>query len=188
MKNLLPVLSLLFCSFLIAQKDFEKTELAILPGSELIINGSTNVNNFHCRFDIDLISEARKVNFTMEDSCIWVKDLVLRLDTSGFDCRNKRMNEDFQDLLMFDTYPEIHISIDKIQIISEQYARAFIKVHLAGQNNFYELPVKTERNRYEGKLKLNIRDFGLEPPKKALGLIQVDEEIEIAFNLIVSGL
>tara|TARA_R100000789_G_C2918324_1_gene125511 strand:- start:307 stop:411 length:105 start_codon:yes stop_codon:yes gene_type:complete len=33
---------------------------------------------------------------------------------------------------------------------------------------------------------MNIRDFGLEPPKKALGLIEVDELIEVQFDLKVS--
>ncbi len=187
MKNLLTILSLLFCSCLMAQKDFKTIKLNIASSSKLIITGSTNVNKFHCDFDTELISEEREIQYLVEDHSMLLNDIVLKLNTKGFNCGNRRMNEDFRDLLKSEEFPEIIIGIDKIQFISEQYARAFISVCLAGKKNAYELPVKISKNRYQGKLELNIRDFGLEPPKKALGLIEVNEEIEISFDLKINN-
>ena len=169
-----------------AQKDFEKENIMILPSSELIIAGSTNVNKFDCKFNIDLIADRKKVNYTQEDHLIRFKDLQLSLLTEGFDCGNKRMNSDFQDLLMCEKFPEIVISIDHVELISPEYQKAFISVKLAGKTNHYNLPVKINEDRFKGKFKMNIRDFGLEPPKKALGLIEVDEQIEVQFDLKVS--
>ena len=186
MKNLLTcICGLLFCTCLVAQKDFGKENLRILPQSELIITGSTNVNRFDCRFDIDQITDSRSIKYSIEESCLRFPDLNLSLTTNGFDCGNKRMNEDFQDLLKSDEYPVINININKVQLISNQYAKTFITVRLAGKENSYNLPVQIENDRFKGKFSMNIRDFGLEPPTKALGLIEVNEEIEVQFNLLI---
>ena len=179
--------TLLFCSCLVAQKDFGKEDIRILPRSELIIAGSTNVNKFDCRFDVNLISDKRSVRYSSENDELSFPNLSLKLFTKGFDCGNRRMNQDFRDLLKSDKYPEIIIKIEKIQLISDEYVKAFIRVKLAGKENTYNLPVHIENERFIGKFRMNIRDFGLEPPVKALGLIEVDEEIEVQFNLLVES-
>ncbi len=166
-----------------AQKDFEKEMIMILPESELIIAGSTNVNKFDCKFNISLISNWQEIKFTREDKFLRFHQLFLPLKTTGFDCGNKRMNSDFQDLLMCDQYPEIRIQINQIELYPGEFNKAFITVQLAGKTKDYELPVLVSQDYFKGKFKINIRDFGLEPPKKALGLVEVDEMIEVLFNL-----
>jgi len=169
-----------------AQIDFEKKTLTIMPDSELIISGSTNVNKFDCKFNIGLISEAKPIKYISEENFIKFNYLKLELLIEGFDCGNKRMNSDFQDLLLCEKYPDIVIELDRVESISSEYAKAFIKVHLAGKSNSYNLPVVIDNDRFKGKFKMNIRDFNLEPPKKALGLIEVDEMIEVQFDLRIS--
>lgn len=186
MKNLLTfIFGLLFCASLMAQKDFEKESIKILPQSELTIVGSTNVNKFECRFDTDHIARKRSVKYTSEDNCLRFPDLSLDLVISGFDCGNRRMNEDFCDLLKSEEYPNIQIKIDQVKLITSEYVKAFITVELAGRQNKYNLPVNIGEGSFKGKFRLNIRDFGLEPPTKAFGLIEVDKEIEVQFNLFI---
>ena len=184
MKALSLILGLLLTALpLQAQKDFETTSIKLLPESDLVIAGSTNVNTFECVFDISLISHRTQVKFSNEGRFLFFKDLVLPLKTRGFDCGNKRMNSDFQDLLLCDEYPEIRIRINKAEFFHGDYTKAFITVELAGHKKDYELPVLVSKEHFQGKFQMNIRDFGLEPPKKALGLIEVDEKIEVRFNL-----
>ena len=177
--------SLLFCTCLVAQKDFDKKTIRILPQSELIIAGSTNVNKFDCQFDIDLISTPRTIKYSEEGKSVSFPDLNLKLRTDGFDCGNRRMNSDFQDLLKSEEYPEIRININRIELISEEYVKAYVTVKLAGKENKYDLPVHIVKDRFIGKFRMDIRDFGLEPPTKALGLIEVDAEVEVRFNLLI---
>ncbi|QYA25247.1 YceI family protein [Gramella sp. MT6] len=187
MKRLLIISGLLFYSLILnAQKDFEKENITILTDSELIIAGKTNVNKFDCKFDIDLINHERIIKYIEDDGFINFHNLQLNLLTKGFDCGHKRMNSDFQDLLMCEKYPEIVIELDRIEFVSREFVKAFITVHLAGMTNSYNLPVQISNDRFSGKFEMNIRDFGLEPPTKALGLIEVDEEIEVQFNLKIS--
>lgn len=166
-----------------AQNDFEKETIRLLPESELIISGSTNVNNFHCEFDIDLISDSKQVKFLHEHDLIKFYNLQLNLLTKGFDCGNRKMNSDFQDLLKSDSHPQIVIDIVQVRNLASEEPVAEIRVELAGQTKHYKLPVQIHEHRFKGKFSMNIRDFGLEPPKKALGLIIVDEHIEVAFDL-----
>ncbi|MDR5591923.1 YceI family protein [Christiangramia sp. SM2212] len=189
MKGLLTYYLILFFSIVLtAQKDLEKETIYILPESELVIAGSTNVNNFECKFNIQLICEPKNFSYSLEEENIIFRNLDLKLLTEGFDCGNKRMNADFQDLLMNENHPMIIIQVKRVELISSEYAKAFIKVTLAGKNKNYELPVHLNEEHFMGKFKINIRDFGLEPPTKALGLIEVDEMIEVQFNLKVREL
>lgn len=184
MKRLLFYLFLLLSvTMLQAQEDFEKVKIEILPESTLIIAGSTNVNKFDCRFNNDLISKSITVSYVQREIRLKFSDFDLKFLTDGFDCGNRRMNSDFQDLLVAEHYPDIVISVDKIELVSSEYVKAFITVQIAGNENCYEFPVQTGNDRFEGKFKINIRDFNIEPPKKALGLIEVDEMIEVQFNL-----
>lgn len=187
MKKLLTCLVIFFSSVVsYAQKDLEKETITILPESELIISGSTNVNKFDCKFNIDLITDPKEIKFTKSENFIHFSHLNLELLTQGFDCGNKRMNSDFQDLLLSEEFPKIVIELNKIEALAGEYVKAYVSVQLAGKSCSYTLPVLVESERYKGKLKLNIRDFGLVPPKKALGLIEVDEMIEVQFDLKVS--
>lgn len=180
---------LIFLAFFIgitelqAQEDFRDIKLRTLPESTLLIAGSTNVNKFDCHFNIELISEPTTIKLIESSNKIIFDHVKLQLLTTGFDCGNKRMNSDFQDLLVAEHYPEIVIEIDKAELISSTYIKVNIIVQIANKNKRYELPVKINNDRFQGKFKINIRDFGLEPPKKALGLIQVDEMIEVQFDM-----
>ena len=58
------------------------------------------------------------------------------------------------------------------------------RVKLAGISNTYNFKVeKFENDRYVGELLVNICDFDLVAPKKMMGMIVVDEEIDIHFDL-----
>ncbi|AVR45264.1 hypothetical protein C7S20_08280 [Christiangramia fulva] len=184
MKTLLTsILSVIFCTCITAQKDFDKAIVKISPKSELVIAGSTNVNKFNCRFNTELIGAPKNLEFTTDGDNLYFKSLALHLETRGFDCGHRKMNDDLWDLLQAQKYPEIVISVNRIKIISESYAKAYITVQMAGQSNKYSLPVKIDGKTYSGRFEMNIRDFGLEPPVKALGLIEVNEMIEVNFNL-----
>jgi hypothetical protein len=173
-------------NLMVAQDSYRNEIISIQPHSELIIAGSTNVNKFDCTFDIELISSPIAIAYQRKEDLVKLKDLKLSLRTSGFDCGNKRMNADFQDLLMSHKYPAIEIEVKQLELIAGDYQKAFLQVTMAGKSKQYELPVLVKDDFYKGKLRLNIRDFGLEPPRKALGLIEVNEIIKVQFDLKVA--
>ena len=171
-------------SCMFSQKAMEFKEVTISPNSEIYIDGSTNVNTFRCWFDIKLISGERQIRYIKNDDArIKFKNLALQLSVEGFDCGNKKMNSDFQELLQSDKDGDIDIQLQEIEFYTEDYLKAYVQINITEKTRNYSFPVQIKDGCYLGKLKLDITDFGLKPPTKAFGLIQVDEDIIINFRL-----
>ncbi|MFD0976721.1 YceI family protein [Salinimicrobium gaetbulicola] len=189
MKKLLLVVMLLFTgAFTNAQNGFHQKKVTVLPSSQLAINGDTNINKFQCDFDTAFLKEAQQVYYSRKDSIMDFTGAILVLNTRGFDCGNKGINQDFHDLIKSDKYPEIHLEISKVKLRTKTFGVATICITMAGKQKFYEVPINIkdgEIAQFQGELELNIKDFKLEPPKKLFGIIVVKDEIEISFDLKV---
>lgn len=189
MKTYFLIIQLFLLSFSgFSQSGLESRKVAILPGSSLSITGNTNINEFECDFNTFYFEDKTiTVNFSEKGDVLHFKNSVLPLENREFDCGNKGINKDFNSLLKTEKHPEILLKIHKIEKSSEEAARVRLKFRIAGIENDYSFPVTItgdeEELCFNGKLALNIGDFNLEAPKKMFGLIVIDEEIEINFNL-----
>lgn len=189
MRTLL-ICCMIFCfiSLSPAQNGLEKRKIEILANSELTITGDTNISKFRCEFNTKLLERTVPVIFEENSGHIIFKDAVLSLNNEGFDCGNKAINKDFHELMQTEKYPGISLELLDIRLQSKDLAHANVVIKIAGRQKRYTFPIEistTPVNSYRGKLKLNINDFGLKPPKKMFGLIVIKEEIEIDFNLMV---
>lgn len=190
MKN--PILTfLLFCftSLCVGQTNLQQKTMYILPQSQLLISGDTNISEFDCNFDSEMLPTNCAVTYSETENGITFKNAVLLLNNKGFDCGNRQINKDFHALLQTEEYPSLELELKKIKMKYANSAEAVVDITIAGTTKTYQLPVKLLANPatgFEGKLQLDINDFGLEPPKKVFGLIKVKEAIEISFNLIVA--
>jgi len=181
--------TLLFAIPGIAQTDFKTREITILPNSNLSISGTTNINDFECNFNpLYFKNETFKVHYTEKGEILHFKNSVLPLENVNFDCGNRKINKDFHELLKSKEHPEILLKLKKIDMSEEGNSIVTIGFTIAGVNKDYKFPVEITRDKqlcFDGKLKLNIKDFNLEAPSKIFGLIVLDEVIEINFNLNV---
>ena len=188
MKNLLVITLLLIGTFANAQVTLKMKEVAVLPSSQLSITGDTNINKFECIFNTSYLEKAQQVSYTRKDSIMNFSGAILTLNTQGFDCGNKGINQDFHDLIKSDQYPEILLELSNVTLHSKTFGIANICITMAGKQKFYKVPVNIQDGKtahFKGELELNIKDFNLEPPKKLFGIIKVKDEIEIAFDLCV---
>jgi hypothetical protein len=177
-------------------------QVQIAGESHLVINGHTNVNSFSCGYDGNFYPDTMTVSTITTGGCLRLKNAQLKLKTSLFDCSNKLMNPDFQDLLKADDYPFIIIRVLEIDKNPGQLNAYYVsnnpknmlilsvEIMIAGEKNIYDLPIEIAGDRndsfYKGHLDLNIRDFGLTPPRKMLGLVVVDEKVSIGFMVKLS--
>ena len=166
------------------------TSVLITPSSKLLIKGKTNINTFKCQFDILKLKKPIPVFFKKINDKMVFENTTLVLENDCFDCGGKGINYDFQQLLKSDMYPETLINLKEISIdnTSENTVQALLEIRIAGVTNACKVPIKLtgeDTLLVEGVLNLNICDFNLEPPKKALGLIVVKDIIEINFQLVV---
>ncbi|UZH54113.1 YceI family protein [Salinimicrobium tongyeongense] len=188
MKKIAFVLLVLFCSAVTCAQDFQKRKITVLPSSELTIIGDSNIAAFKCEFDNSYLEDSQNITYTQQGSKIVFTGAVLTLNNKGFDCGSKGINRDFHDLLQTDKHPKILLELTEVSMSSPTKAVAKVGITIAGKERFYELPVGIKNAviaEFKGKLHLNIKDYGLEAPKKLFGMIVVKDEIDIEFNLQV---
>ncbi len=159
----------------------------VLSESSLYIRGTSNIKNFICKYSVDQMNNPVSVVYEHNGNALEFRSASLVLNTAGFYCGSRGINEDLRDLLRVDLYPIIELYPEKvveIPNISGAY-KANIRIHMVGKSKTYPVILEVESGglRVMGILRMDIRDFGLEPPKKALGLIKVSPFIEIHFQL-----
>lgn len=189
MKKVLILISVL-TAFSFTDSFVGKTSVMIAPSSKLLIIGKTNVNTFKCDYDIVKLNKPIPVTFKKHGNKIKFEKTTLVLDNVNFDCGGIGINKDFQELLKTKTYPRVFIKLNEIVKDRDHgnLLQALVDLEIAGVTKSYTVPVTFKEEgvtSVKGVLALNIRDFNLEPPKKALGMIVVKDVIEINFDLAI---
>ncbi len=178
-----------------------KIKVKLEAESYVVIQGKTNVNAFQCRYEELFPGKIIDMNILFTDECMVFDSTTMNLETRKFDSGNRLMNNDFNELLKADDHPFIKVDILCINTPNTQFRSVPVKnanmttvvyarINIAGQENDYHIPVEIledrQRRIYKGHLPLNIRDFNIEPPRKMMGMITVDENIFVRFFLVVS--
>ena len=89
-------------------------------------------------------------------------------------------------ILKADDYDNIYIELKELDINSSSLTTK-LNIEIAGKSKEYVIPMayNQKTNNVKGTLRLNIKDFNLKSPKKIFGLIEVDSNVEINFNLFL---
>lgn len=175
-----------------SEKDFlsKVVTVVIEQGSELEINGSTNVNTFSCHYKGKIGQDTMNVRFTqVEQGTLHLEHARLTVDIAGFDCGNPMMNKDFRGLLEYRQHPHLYLNIIRLKLseATPGTALASVRFTIAGEEETYDVPVsintRAEPDTYSGKKSLDITDFDITPPRKFLGMVIVDKDVSIDFSL-----
>lgn len=188
-KVLLFVSVLMAMAFTNRDSAIKNTSVFITTESSLLVKGTTNVNTFTCRFNINKFKNPIPVIYYLEGDKISFNKTALILDNNCFDCGGKGINSDFQKILKSDEHPQIFLFLKEIsQIENGKDVYTSIDIQMAGLTKNFKVPVKIKKNNnlvITGDLALKLSDFNLETPKKLFGLISVNDKIEIFFELAV---
>lgn len=206
------VLFLILClsrSFLFAQVSFDsesviserELQFTIIEGSQLIIQGETNVNSFDCAFTDKNLLSAVSFRGKVFDRRISFLDAFLHLPVKELDCGSALMNDDLIKLLEADEFPEITVKFEEAfwyvetlweekEIEKNPIGYFTVKLSIAGVERFEEVNIYTttlDRGKRvlstTGVIVMDMREFGLEPPTKFLGMVKVKETLSILIDL-----
>lgn len=173
----------------------------ILEESKLFLEGATNVNSFVCDctgidalppdyLEMNIEKNPRQVLFSKAD---------LHIKTKLLDCGHQIMNKDLYECLKAKHHPHISISLKKVQLTSgvdhiaeNEWAsiqsEAMLTIAGKSKNVFLDVEACKEGQqtyRFMSQYNICMTDFGITPPTTMLGLVKVEDQITIHFDLLV---
>ena len=194
MKRLISILALSFIVALSAPAQ-NLVSAEIQKNSSLTINGSTNIVSFKIYQNGDQLSRSKlSVVTTQNQNKTYVSQNQLSVVVKNFASNNGMALKDFLKLLKSDTYPILQVQLNylNLQPLSDKgkvyNGEALVNITITGKTKRYSIPITFLSNgdvyTVDGSKKLSIRDFGLTPETKMMGMIKVSEWIDIDFHII----
>jgi len=166
-------------------------DIAIDTGnSRLWIEGSSNVNRFQCRAD----RYSTDVQPPTKDTTVQVE---VDVAVEGFDCGKRRMNRDLYETLLSNRHPFISFEYKSTESInySEETDTYTVTINgtltVAGHTNNITFPLTAEiiengKIMATGLVNLKMTAYNVEPPSALLGLVRVNDELTVHFEIFAS--
>jgi hypothetical protein len=181
---------------LICSSFTEQGRWVIDSQSRLSIHGSTNVNSFQCNLRQYANNDTLEYVSSEESIDLKFTRNSMRVPVKGFNCGSNQITKDFLQTLKSDTYPHLEIffrSFKNRSIRNNSYIDGVVDITLAGATKRYVVRYFVRKPAEDiilltGTQAVNFGDFKLNPPQKMMGLIQVQECLEVEFNLTLKCL
>jgi len=168
---------------------------SIEQGSQLSIQGTTNVNSFECFSKQAFNQQAVQLAIDPVTKAVSFDRAVLHIKVKELDCDNNKMNADLCDALNYERFPNITIKLHDAKLVSGSISSEWSEIivnatlKITDQERRVELRAKGKivdggRYRFVANKALKMTDFGVEPPTALMGLIRVRDEITINFDLV----
>jgi len=195
MKRSVIILPLLFLTYLFisAQTTFS---VELQKNSSLTINGSTNLLPFRISQSGDKLTKRNFIiTATQNQNKVVLSQNQHSILVRNFESKNKMALRDFLKLVKVDSYPNFNIQLNYFEFQPKaaneaelSKANVSVNITITGKTKQYTIPVTSNQEgdlyTLNGKEKINIRDFGLTPPVEMMGLLRVNEWIDIDFHII----
>lgn len=158
----------------------------------VLVNGSTNVSKFKLKNDLSRIDITRTCN-NSDSLALLTKKYWFSIPARNFKTDNQQLYKEFLLLVRVKEYPEIKIGFtlkDLHRLMESKTPVSFpVDISLAGKTKAYQITCSFSScsgNCYSvsGSRTIRLTDFNIEPPQKMLGLIRVNNEINITFDFV----
>jgi len=194
MKKFVVILQFLLVTYIpiFAQATFS---VELQRNSSLTIHGTTNLLSFKLSQSGDkLLKRNFIITATQNKDKIVLSQNQQSILVRSFESKNKMALRDFLKLVKADNYPNFNIQLNYFEIqpktTSAYISKANVSVNITitGKTKQYNIPITSNQEgdlyTLNGREKINIRDFGLIPPVEMMGLLRVNEWIDIDFHVI----
>jgi hypothetical protein len=192
MKTLLLILMTSFCcpprTTIVEKWKIEKD-------SNLYVEGRSNVSRFCCHVTEYLRPDT--LCFYREElsqQVLLVKG-GLTINVNRFNCQQPYMNKDLIKTLKGNECPELKIALKTIGnfIKPVKNIKGTVVISLAGVTRTMDVDytvqyIDQHNLRLQGYRQVLFSDFGLTPPRKLAGLVKVEEQIDVRFQLVLRSL
>lgn len=195
--TLLAALAVLGTSVRLPYQGTSAGHFFIQSGSQLYLQGSSNVTGFTCQCECYDPQDAHPVQWQIDNQGLRFTHTAFRFPTTSLNCGHRGINRDMYATLKADDYPHIQVALLQVNTPTQAIGRAAttlraqVALTIAGVRKQLWLPVRAERlasgqYRLVSEVQLNMTDFGISPPTAMLGLVKVDNAIAIHFDLRIA--
>jgi hypothetical protein len=165
----------------------------IVDSSSLRIFGSSNITNFECIYTGAFTPTTFEHTIQLRNNAFAITGDTLRLVTEDFDCGRRGINKDFRNTLKNSEFPTIDITPIWFSNSDSTLNKINISISLAGVTKNYTINFESDspsKNifRIKGQQKLEMTDFDIDPPRALFGLIKVENELFISFDVFLRHL
>lgn len=197
----LPVSATLFLLGFFSPAYGQATECSAYTTTTLLENSSMSITGSSTLHGWNVEATQYSVRFIIPESWFdsnenWkgkdVDELVVNAPVEHLDGGENKMNRDLRDALEFEEYPEIVFRWDNINFVGKtdtgKKAEVSGKINIAGVEREISFQANIYLNEWSqivarGNVPINMKDYGIEPPRALLGLIKTDENIELVYEL-----
>lgn len=167
----------------------------VTPESRIWITGSSNVSGFSCQAKgvtgtVDLRANVTRGSVLSGQN---VSDAPsLRVPVSGLDCGPEARNREMRHALRADAYEAIEFHLDSYDVYPagpRRTARIAGRLRIAGAERAIVVTAAAEadtlgRLHVRGAHAVRMTDFGVQPPRRFAGLLQVHDQIVVHFDIV----
>jgi hypothetical protein len=193
MKKEIFILFLLLWSNVLfaAQASFR---MDVLDKSYITIHGYSNFVSFDLiQRGEDFPKKRYAITARQTERTIVVVPNEISIPVNNFRSDNLMALRDFKKLIKYPRFVSINVQLDNIEVqnnakgLEKSKGLAVVHITLAGQIRKYTLPLTacqaSGKHTFDSLIRINIKDFGLEPPVELMGLIKVSEWIDVEFHI-----
>lgn len=168
--------------------------LRLEPGSEVSIDGTSNVHDFHCK--------TNKINAYIDVDPGYTKDLTkvarpivsvqVNIAVKSLTCDNKKIDQNMYSTLKADENQLIKYKLSAYDILDGSAAAFAAKttgtLTILGKDKIVAMKIDATRlaegkATAQGEETLLMSEFGIKPPSFMFGTMRVNDQIKVKFNL-----
>jgi hypothetical protein len=193
--HLLFLTSLLtFSAFKSYAQNLDSVAVVLTNNSELIIRGSSNLTHFKCQIDQEFEKDTIILSTQLKNKKVLLNNAMIAFNIDKFHCGQPGINRDFKETLKYKEYPNIYLRIQKVGVkslstdsIIPTQVTVSAELELAGKKQDYEITFEEISFKdgivsFKGSKTVHMTDFDITPPRVLLGLIQVNDQLNISFE------
>jgi polyisoprenoid-binding protein YceI len=177
---ILSILLLLTMHFSFAQNEF-----VLNNSSQIYIHGTSTIHDWTS--EVKDINGKTKIEF--DENLKSISSLEFKVKVESIKSGKSKMDELTYEALKNEKNPYVYFQLNNIQKISGNKITANGNVTIAGVKKAIQVNGTIIKENKDliifGTKKINMKDFGIEPPTAMFGTIVVGEEVEVEFNLVL---
>lgn len=157
--------------------------------AEIAISGTSTVRNWTCYVDAPVeITPGGSAESApgFEDG---VQEVTVTVQVAEIECPEDDMMDHLQEAMQAEEHPEIVYRMDGYTVGGGNAVSTTGTLSMVGTTNPVEMEMGLDPSggdvRVDGELRVDMREWGIEPPRVLAGLLQVGPEVRLEFETAV---